>query len=71
MGLDKQVASKARSNKKAFLGEIQRIAFRLLLSSCVSECVSEYMLHLWMPGKRLEIDVVFFLIVRNDTGHNL
>ena len=42
-----------------FLGEMQRIAFRLMLSSCV--CVSVCMPRLWTPGKRFEIETSFFL----------
>ena len=38
------------------VGEMQRIAFCLLLSVCVCVCMS----HLWMPGKRLEIKTSFF-----------
>ena len=61
-----------------FLGEMQRIAFRLMLSSCVSVCVSVClsvcvcMPRLWTSGKRFEIEMPFFFyIARNDTGHNL
>ena len=57
-----------------FLGEMQRIAFRLLLSTCVCVCVclcvyvsvgmcvcvSVYMPRLWTPGKRFEVDTSFF-----------
>ena len=47
---------------------MQRIAFRLMLSSCVcvgvsvclSVCVCVCMPRLWTPGKWFEIDVVFF-----------
>ena len=53
--------------KHRFLGEMQRIAFCLMLSSV---CVSVRMPRLWMPGKRFEIETVF-LIARNNTGHNL
>ena len=53
---------------------MQRIAFRLLLSSCVcvcvSVCVSVCLPRLWMPGKRFEIET-FFLIARNNTGYYL
>ena len=43
-----------------FLGKMQRIAFRLLLSTCV--CVSVCVLpHLWTPGKRFEVETSFFL----------
>ena len=53
-----------------FLGEMQRIAFRLLLSTCVCVCVSVCvcvcvcvsMPRLWMPGKRFEIETSFFFI---------
>ena len=61
-----------------FLGETQRIAFRLMLSSCVYVCVCVCvsvcvcMPHLWTSGKRFEIETPFlFLIARNDTEHNL
>ena len=65
---------------KLFLGEMQRIAFRLMPSSCVCVyvcvcvCVSVCVCvpHLWTSGKRFEIEMPFFFeIARNDTGHNL
>ena len=46
-----------------FLGEMQRIAFRLMLSSCVCVCVClsvcVCMPRLWTSGKRLEIETSF------------
>ena len=45
---------------------MQRIAFRLMLVSCVSVClsvcvfVSVCMPRLWTPGKRFEIEMPFF-----------
>ena len=63
-----------------FLDEMQRIAFRLMLSSCVCMCmcvdvcfclsVGVCMPRLWTSGKRFEIETSF-LIPRNNTGHNL
>ena len=59
---------------------MQRIAFCLMLSSCVRlsvcvcacVCVCVCMLRLWMPGKRFEIETSFFFqFARNDIGHNL
>ena len=48
----------------SFLGEMQRIAFRLMLSSCVSVCVClsvcVYMPRLWTSGKWFEIETPFF-----------
>ena len=48
----------------AFLGEMQRIAFRLMLSSCVCVCVCVCvcMPRLWSSGKRLEIETPFFVL---------
>ena len=51
-----------------FLGEMQRIAFRLMLSSCVCMClcvcVSVCMLRLWMPEKRFEIESSIYFKLR-------
>ena len=46
-----------------FLGEMQRIAFRLMLSSCVCVCVCLSVCvytALWTSGIRLEIETSFF-----------
>ena len=54
-----------------FLGEMQRIAFRLLLSTCVCVsmcvcvCVSECMPRLWTPGKRYEVETSFIYLFLN------
>ena len=55
---------------KMFLGEIQRIALRLMLSSCVCVCVCLCVCvcvsdcvcvsRLWTPRKRFEIEASFF-----------
>ena len=47
-----------------FLGETQRIAFRLILSSCVCVCVCVCTPCLWTIGKRFEIDTSFFKFSR-------
>ena len=47
------------------LGETQRIAFRLLLSTCVCLCVC--MPHLWTPGNGLRYRRRFFLKLRGMT----
>ena len=55
-----------------FLGEMQRIAFRLMLSShvCVSVCV--YVCRVLDLRKTAEDrDVVFVLTAWNNTEHNL
>ena len=52
------------------LDEMQRIAFRLLLSSyvcvclsvCICVCVCVCMPRLWTSGKRFEIETSFFLL---------
>ena len=50
-----------------FLGEMQRVAFRLMLLSCecvcvcVSVCLSVCMPRLWTLGKWFEIETSFFL----------
>ena len=56
-----------------FLGEMQRIAFRLMLSSCVCVCLSVciYTAFVNLGITVWDTDVVFFQIARNDTGHNL
>ena len=44
------------------LGEMQRIAFRLLLPSCVCVCVClSVSVCLWTPGKRFEIETSLVL----------
>ena len=53
-----------------FLGEMQRIAFRLMLSSCVCVFVSMCMPRLWTSGKRFEIDR-FSLNCADNTRYNL
>ena len=57
----------------SFLGEMQRIAFSPMLSSCVCAsvcvCVCVCMPRLWTSGKRFEIETSFFLIARNNTAH--
>ena len=48
--------------QKSFLGEMQRTAFRLLISSCVCVCLSVCvcMPRLWTSGKWFEIETSFF-----------
>ena len=52
---------------RPFLGEMQRIAFRLMLSSCVCVCVCVCLcvclglcVYIWTSGKRFEIETPFF-----------
>ena len=57
-------------NKEAFLGEMQRIIFRLMLRTtrvcvCVSVCVC--MPRLWTSGKRFEIETCFCAKLRGIT----
>ena len=54
----------ARSSQYALiLGEMQRIAFRLMLSTCVCRP------RLWTPGKQFEIETSFFFKLRVITQH--
>ena len=51
------------------LGEMQRIAIRLMLSSyvCVSVCMYVCMPRFWTPGERFEIETLFFFKLRGMT----
>ena len=65
---------KGVSNYGSFLGEMQRIAFHLMLSSCVCVCIClscvcvfVCMPRLWTSGKRFEIVTSFFFKLRGMT----
>ena len=53
------------------LGEMQRIVFCLMLSSCVCVCVCVYATFVDLSKTVWDRDVVIFKIARNNTGHNL
>ena len=65
--------SRKNSFLPLFLGEMQRMAFRLMLSSCVCLCVClcmcVCMTRFWTPGKRFEIEISFFFTLRGITPH--
>ena len=72
--IDQMLKSTKITVEIVFLGEMQRIAFRLMPSSCVRVCVCVSvcvcvcvllcMPRLWTPGKRFEIETSFFFKLR-------